>query len=255
MNYTYDGTFMGFLSLVYFLFEKKEFKVSIKKNNNYSLFNENYIDTNISNGEKVLDKLTLLLGKTKVNKVFSAFLSEELGVEDILFSYIKKALKLGKKIDTTYIFEVERVERFSSRALHEAHKFKGFVRFRRLKDDTYYAIIDPSHNVLPLLADHFINRFSQEKFVIHDRTRKIALLYDPKIKEKRIVTMKEEIKELVDYKEDSKYLHSEEKFYIDLWRGYFDSVSIESRENPNCQRNFMPKKYWKNLVEVNRVDK
>ncbi len=251
MNYTYDGTFFGFLSLVYYLFEKKEFRISIKKNDNYSLFNESFIETNIDNGEKVLEKLTSLLGKTKVNKIFSAFLSEEMGVEDILFSYIKKSLKLGKKIDTTYIFEVERVERFSSRALHEAHKFKGFVRFRRLKDDTYYAIIEPTHNVIPLLADHFINRFAKEKFVIHDTSRKIALMYNPMKKEKRIIKIKEEIRELLDYKVDSKYLHEEEKAYISLWKGYFDSVSIESRENSKCQRNFMPKKYWKNLVEVN----
>ncbi len=255
MNYTYDGTFLGYLSLIYYLFEKKEYKVSIRKANNYSLFNDNFIKTNVDNGERVLNKLTSLLGKTKVNKIFSAFLSEELGVEDILFSYIRKALRLGKKIDTTYIFEVERVDRFSSRSLHEAHKFKGYVRFRKLKDNTYYAIIDPSHNIIPLLADHFINRFAKEKFVIHDTCRKIALMYDPNTKEKGIIKIKEEIKELLEYKEDSKYLHEEEKAYIKLWRGYFDSINIESRENPTCQRNFMPKKYWKNLVEVNRIDK
>lgn len=251
MNFTYDGTFWGFLSLIYYLFEKKEFNVSINKKDSRLLFQGKFVETSPENGERVYKKLISILGQTKVNKIFSAFLSEENKVEEILFSYIRKALKLGKGIDGIYLYEVERVERFSARSLHEAHKFKGFVRFRRLRDDTYYAIIEPSHDILPLLSDHFVNRYKDQKFVIHDIIRKKALMYNPVNNEQRILDIKEEVKELIEYKEDCELLHEEEKEYISLWRKYFDTVSIEARENPDCQRNFMPKKYWKNLVEVN----
>ena len=32
---------------------------------------------------------------------------------------------------------------------------------------------------------------------------------------------------------------------------FFKTISIKERKNPRCQMQFMPKKYWKNLLEVN----
>ena len=35
-----------------------------------------------------------------------------------------------------------------------------------------------------------------------------------------------------------------------LWRCFFNTIGIKERENKRCQMNFMPKKYWKNILEM-----
>ena len=41
----------------------------------------------------------------------------------------------------------------------------------------------------------------------------------------------------------------EEKKYAGLWKNFVDSIAIRERENPRCQMNFMPKRYWKHMTE------
>lgn len=40
-----------------------------------------------------------------------------------------------------------------------------------------------------------------------------------------------------------------EKMYQELWKMFFKTISIKERKNPRCQMQFMPKKYWKDLIE------
>lgn len=51
---------------------------------------------------------------------------------------------------------------------------------------------------------------------------------------------KEKMKPYLEYKDD----------FETLWKTYHKAMSIESRKNERCQRNFMPKKYWKRLSEM-----
>ena len=41
-----------------------------------------------------------------------------------------------------------------------------------------------------------------------------------------------------------------EKEYQQLWKTFFQTIAIEERKNPRLQMQFMPKKYWKDLVEL-----
>ncbi len=252
MNYTYDGTFQGLLSVVYERFKKREYKGNIRKKNDGTLFQGEYIETDLEWSERVLNKLEATAGRGVVCKLFTAFLSEKVDIEDQIFNYIYSLIKIGRGIEGIYLSSVEAIDKAAFRASREAHKFKGFVRFRRIKDDTYYAIIDPQCNVLPLIADHFTGRFSDQDFVIHDVRRNMALVYSSESRSSEISRLTGVNEELLSYQEGSTLLHEEEEGYMDLWRTFFDAVSIEGRKNLRCQRNFMPKKYWKDLVEVNK---
>ena len=44
-------------------------------------------------------------------------------------------------------------------------------------------------------------------------------------------------------------LSDDEKLYQELWRSFFKSVTINERTNRRCQMQFMPKKYWDDLIE------
>ena len=37
------------------------------------------------------------------------------------------------------------------------------------------------------------------------------------------------------------------------WRLFYRSVSIDARYNPELRTHFMPKRFWKNLTEVQEV--
>ncbi len=252
MNYTYDGTFQGLLSVVYERFKRRAYKGSIGRRDEGTLFQGEYIKTDSERSERVFDKLEATAGRGVVRKTFMAFLSEKMGIEDDIFSYICSLIKREGSIEGIYLRSVESIDRAAMRASHEAHKFKGFVRFRRIKDDTYYAIITPDCNVLPLIGDHFAGRFSDQDFVIHDVRRGMALVYSRETRISEISRLTGVSEELLTYAEGSALLHGEEEGYMDLWRTFFDAVSIEGRKNPRCQRNFMPKKYWRDLIEINK---
>ncbi|HHY78438.1 MAG TPA: DUF4130 domain-containing protein, partial [Clostridiales bacterium] len=53
----------------------------------------------------------------------------------------------------------------------------------------------------------------------------------------------------IDIKKDLIF-HEKEMFYQELWKRYFESITIKNRLNPKLQANFMPKRYWKYLVEM-----
>ena len=48
--------------------------------------------------------------------------------------------------------------------------------------------------------------------------------------------------------------NEEEKKYEDLWKTFFKTIGIKERENKKCQMNFMPKKYWSNIIEMENND-
>lgn len=35
-----------------------------------------------------------------------------------------------------------------------------------------------------------------------------------------------------------------------LWTTFFNTIGIKERRNKRCQMNFMPKKYWKYIIEM-----
>ena len=41
-----------------------------------------------------------------------------------------------------------------------------------------------------------------------------------------------------------------EKQIQDLWKTFYKTVSIKERRNDRCRMTFMPKKYWKYIIEV-----
>ena len=43
----------------------------------------------------------------------------------------------------------------------------------------------------------------------------------------------------------------EELFYQELWKVFHKSIAIKERSNKNLQMQHMPKKYWKNIIEMN----
>ena len=70
------------------------------------------------------------------------------------------------------------VDKYYKRVAQEAHMFTGFVRFKEIAPLSFYAQIEPVHNILPIILNHFTIRFSDQNFIIHDLKREIAIIYN-----------------------------------------------------------------------------
>ena len=44
--------------------------------------------------------------------------------------------------------------------------------------------------------------------------------------------------------------NSNELLYQDLWKKFYKTIGIISRKNDRCRMNFMPKRYWKYMIEM-----
>jgi probable DNA metabolism protein len=147
--------------------------------------------------------------------------------------------KMGSKVDLNLADDtVFKVADTFRRVEHEVHKMLGFVRFQQVEGGIYYASISPDFNIVELLAPHFAERLSDQKWIIHDVRREIAALFN---KGKWIMTefTAEDIPRDTD----------EEKYYKRLWKEFFNTLAIPSRRNPRLQRRLMPRRYWEHLPE------
>lgn len=150
--------------------------------------------------------------------------------------------------DSTRIMEhlshpkVEKVFELSRNVGGEAHSYKGFLRFRELENGVLYAEIEPKNQILTCLAPHFADRLPVENWMIHDRTHKMFAVHEAK---KRWVivwgeTLDEELFERTS---------DREKEYARLWKGFCQTIAIESRTNPRCQLQHLPLRYRSKMVE------
>lgn len=137
---------------------------------------------------------------------------------------------------------VKRVSEIRKNVWMEQHRMLEFIRFRELRNGILFAKINPWHHVLPLIADHFANRFPLERWMIYDEGRNCALAHEP-YKECLLMEQVSVREEYLDHYADA------EGDFEELWWNFCRSIAIRSRENPGLQQHFVPLKVRKNMVE------
>ena len=100
--------------------------------------------------------------------------------------------------------------------------------------------MEPTNHILFDLSLHFQKRLKQEFWIIKDVKRKLFSIYD----KKRFYILQEN--EFVFPILESE---SEQKMR-ELWKTFYQTIAIQERTNERCRKNFMPKKYWKYITEV-----
>jgi probable DNA metabolism protein len=120
---------------------------------------------------------------------------------------------------------------------HEIDRFRGFLRFIPDEEGVYIAHCEPDYYILPALAEHFALRFGPTSWAIIDRKRGLCL--------RRISGGPPEL-----CKADNISTAPASDEWEQLWRHYHKAINNESRNKPELQRQFMPKRYWKNLPEM-----
>ena len=147
--------------------------------------------------------------------------------------------------------DVLTVTNIARKVLHEQLRMKQFVRFQKAKDGTYLAVISPDHNVLPLIIDHFRDRFNDQPWLIYDAKRHYGYYYDGTGSPSRI-TFADEFAvtfSLTDGRLNDEVLSGDDHLLQELWRTYFKAICIRERMNPRKQLQDMPRRYWRYLTE------
>ena len=147
--------------------------------------------------------------------------------------------------------DVLAVTNIARKVLHEQLRMKQFIRFQKAKDGTYLAVVSPDHNVLPLITDHFADRFNDQPWLIYDAKRHYGYYYEGRGHPTRITFADESAItfSLSDGRLDNDMLSSDDPLMQELWRTYFKAICIRERMNPRKQLNDMPRRYWKYLTE------
>lgn len=238
--YIYDNTFTGLLTLIKFLINNHTIPLNIKNEFlNRSLF-EKYISLNLKNDEIVIEQFVHELGINIFNIIYYVYLSNDENKEIIIFYFILSYLKYKKNViymrNLKYVSLALKIAKYVS---HENHKMKGFIRFKELNNNILYAEFEPVNNVIFLLANHFKKRLKNEFWIIKDVKRNILCLYDQK-----------NIKFLENVTFIPNEISNDELSIESLWKNFYKTIGIKGRKNDRCRQNFMPKKYWKYIVEM-----
>ena len=176
-----------------------------------------------------------------VHTVFHAAMAEESDIGTALAAYVRHVRRLGAEA-SGYLADpaVARVHETARAVGRETHRLKGLVRFRRLREGLLWAPVSPDHNVLLPLGLFFKARMPAERWLLHDVRRRLAIRWngddldwiDPD-----------------DLPAETPELADDESAYQRLWQTYFRTIAVRERRNPRLQRQFMPIRYWKHLVE------
>lgn len=240
--YTYEGGYIELLCLIMYLL-KNNIRPANIKNKTYSpsLF-ENLISLEIHITQNIIKFMENNFGSYATRLTYYVFLSEEENKEIIIYYFILNAQKYHQNIiyrrDLKCVSEVLRISQYVS---HESHKLKGFLRFRELENKILYAEMEPTNDIIIIVSNHFKKRLNKEYWIIRDVKRGLLSIYD----KKKFLIIPED-----NFIMNAFILSDEEKDMENLWKVFYKTIGIKERKNDRCRMNFMPKKYWKYMTEM-----
>ncbi|MDR1067817.1 MAG: TIGR03915 family putative DNA repair protein [Clostridiales Family XIII bacterium] len=248
MDYLYDGSFDGFLTCVhrhYYAKSPREKAEGIFVRDAYRgdlVRAAAFIETDAEKANAVNAAIAEKISGFDLERIYHVFCTETPEKEMKLLRYIRLGFRRGPGVGLLHgdpiVFEIQKAQR---RLGTEVNRLCGLIRFSVVHSarEILYARIEPDNDVLEFLAPHFTDRFHSDPFIIHDLRRSKAL-----------ISYGHEwyITELAD--EGLFERAADEDEIRALWRGYFDAMAIRERINPRCQRNMMPARYWKHLIEM-----
>ncbi len=240
--YIYQNDFISLLKLVIFLVQH-QITPGDMKDETYepNLFDEIH-NLQLENEEDEIEHILQKVPAGIFSRMYYVFLSNNPKKELILYYFFLNFRKYGNQVlyrrDLKCVHEVLKTSKMVSR---EAHRLKGFLRFQETKEHFLYATIAPDNNVLFLLSKHFQKRLPNEYWLIRDVKRGIMSVFD----KKNISIYSEKELKLFQIQTSKEELEMQ-----DLWKMFYQTIGIKKRKNERCRMNFMPKKYWKYIIEM-----
>ena len=142
--------------------------------------------------------------------------------------------------------DVEPLFKIARSVSQEAEHIRQFARFEHIVTDEvdfWLAKINPRDSVIPLVMSHFVERFNIQAFMIYDEIHELIGVYDGN---SQFYVKPDSVAKLLGLRTFTK----EEATMQSAWKRFYQVLSVESRYNPELRRQLMPKRFWKNLTEM-----
>jgi len=248
---TYDGTFAGFLTVVFECYDRRLIPSEICKETAFQecLFTDRInIHTDEQKSTRVWNGIRKKLHPRNRDLPFVAFLSEEAGIEMKLYRFMRRVFDSPQRIDTDFAdADVLALKKLERQVLRESMRILQFVRFQQTADNVYFSAIEPQFDVLPFAIKHFKDRFADQQWLIYDVKRDYGFYYD--LKKVEEIVLSEKNFSTDTGKLDDHIAQEDDVLYQTLWKSYFKHIAIDERKNLKLQRQHMPRRYWKFLPE------
>lgn len=244
----------GILTGIYEAYESRlghgNLCLEIENNVNYELFCEyRRVDIDGEKAEKVARTIRRRLGEEAWHHIYHAMLSEKSEKAEAVYRTVVLGLsgnagnagisvRFMENLKNPFIFQV-----FSlSRAVgYEAHRYLGFLRFREMQEGILFSEISPQGQILPLIGDHFADRYPLEHFLIYDRQHDTFLMHPAGKSWVLLEGMEFQRENLTESEGEREFAH--------LWQRFVTTIAIPERKNPKLQRQMLPLKFRKYMTE------
>jgi len=165
----YDGSFSGFISLIYFCITKGIKPDYIFKFNN--LPGLPVIKIKNLNIPLITKYLTSKLGKDELQNIYYAYLSEIENIESFIISYIFYRINNGYNSKINMMFQ-----KIVKNVLYEISDLSTNLIFSKV-NNIFFAKIKPYNNVIFPLSNYFSRKLPRETWIIYDVMRSSAILH------------------------------------------------------------------------------
>lgn len=241
--YLYDGSFDGLLTAIFKSYYNKEVPLAIEEDKNIqgAMFCDYLVvRTDLNKAERVSESICKKISYKAWENIYYTYLSDAPQKGRMCLDYVRAGFHFGSKVNMyMYVDCVAKVLEAVLRIKNEAHRFLEFIRFSELEGGIYYSEIEPECHVLPLVAPHFVKRFPNMPWIIHDTRRNLCMVYNGK----ECYMTDTDMAPKLNYTKN-------EMEYRKLWKKFYDSIEIKERHNERCRMGHMPKRYWKNMTEM-----
>lgn len=238
----FDGSFDGLLTVVY-----NRFYENLRPD---FVYNEDLVQqrlgadivisqTDYEKSAKVYEAIINKISGGTMHTAYQAYLRDDPEIYTMIYRYIlfgfKVRLDLDKYLQKDFVLSVLGASKNVGR---EANFLREFIRFKETKSGVLYGEIGPVNNCLPIVAHHFADRFLGLKWIIRDKTRNIAAVFDG---ENFVLT------DMPGMTPDE-FVEKEDEL-IELWKMFHKTIANESRVNLKLQTQMLPKRYRKYMTE------
>lgn len=177
----YDGSFNGFLTVVFKAFEEKLTIADIQRNNDIQkgFFTETEtVFTQMDKARRVWNGIQHK-NNAAIKTIYFAFLSEIKGIELLLYKYICSLYNkpLMGPLDNLE-GDLVKIHQYAGMVAREKHRIEAGAAFKISKDDVYFSTIAPLYDVLPLISKYYRSKFPNQEFIVYDLKRKYAIHYN-----------------------------------------------------------------------------
>ncbi|MBR4944562.1 MAG: TIGR03915 family putative DNA repair protein [Peptococcaceae bacterium] len=242
-TYLYDGSFDGLLTAYFYAYKDSSVQ-NICRETDWQpdlLSQPVPVSMEPDKARRVLDSVQKKLSSYTARNLYLLYLSELPGCDLLGLKYLRLCYQQGAGINLAKHHPViHQVEDIRRKVLHEYDHMKGFLRFQQIDRFVYFARFAPDHNQLPLLIPHLERRFSDQKMIVYDEKRSLAMLYN--LEHSILVPFTASDAEQIAGNSSDDFIH--------LFRQYFQAINIPERANPKQQAGYMPHRYRRYMPET-----